>query len=576
MNKKIASEIAIGIILIIAIVIGGIFWLQNKKQAPAQQPVATQPAPVEQTKNENVANKSDVANNTNVVATPIIMQDNKVSWYGEAKPIATPKLFKGNSDLSIKAWEVGAMKDSKNKVIFVAIDPDDPSGIGGYFFIDFVYDNGNYELDPYSRYSSQDFLTGFLSEKINDKIVSVHDYGSYDYDRINSLEYPGFLYFNNMTFQSEGNKIFSSLEDPFFHPEKFDTYKKIYTDKIYGDVFQNTEDGGIYLKSPIGIAKVYSLKMDFFDGNTPQINWDNGVKNQDPFTYKGVGGCGSGSYADDVSSQVSLDELAPAGKINTGEIVYEYKDKNAEYLKKWYQENIDFFKNAGDIDGSKFNKNTSYDSFVSNHLVFFWKDSLGRLIRFVNTDYVFGYGCGKPVIYLYPEQTENISVKVTPTAGMTASDPIYKNGWNVIADSQSNILNLADNKTYPYLFWEGRGDSVYNIPQKGFVVAKENLNSFIDNKLAQEGLVQKEINDFKEFWIPKMLGENKPYYFVTFVDRATIDKLAPLDINPKPDTTIRVLMDYKGLDNPIDVQGFDIKTPERTGFTAVEWGGVLK
>jgi hypothetical protein len=208
--------------------------------------------------------------------------------------------------------------------------------------------------------------------------------------------------------------------------------------------------------------------------------------------------------------------------------------------------------------------------------MFFWKDSFGRIIQFTNLHYIFGGGCGKPVIYLYPEQTENISVKVTPTAGMTVSDPKYDNGWNVIADSQSNILNLADNKTYPYLFWEGRGDSIYHIPQQGFVVAKENLNSFFDDKLAKEGLIQKEINDFKEFWIPKMLEENKPYYFVTFVDRATIDKLAPLDINPKPDTTIRVLMDYKGLDSPIAVQGFDIKTPERTGFTAVEWGGVLK
>ena len=73
-----------------------------------------------------------------------------------------------------------------------------------------------------------------------------------------------------------------------------------------------------------------------------------------------------------------------------------------------------------------------------------------------------------------------------------------------------------------------------------------------------------------------MTLENKPYYFVTFVDRATIDKLAPLAISPQPDTTIRVLMDYKGLDEPISVQGFDIKTPQRSGFTAVEWGGVLR
>jgi hypothetical protein len=51
MKKKIASEIVIGIILLIAIAVGGVFWLQNKTQAPAQQPVVTVPvaqAPVTQ------------------------------------------------------------------------------------------------------------------------------------------------------------------------------------------------------------------------------------------------------------------------------------------------------------------------------------------------------------------------------------------------------------------------------------------------------------------------------------------------------------------------------------------------
>ena len=38
MNKKIASEIAIGIILLLAIIIGGVFYLQNKKNNPQEYP----------------------------------------------------------------------------------------------------------------------------------------------------------------------------------------------------------------------------------------------------------------------------------------------------------------------------------------------------------------------------------------------------------------------------------------------------------------------------------------------------------------------------------------------------------
>lgn len=47
----------------------------------------------------------------------------------------------------------------------------------------------------------------------------------------------------------------------------------------------------------------------------------------------------------------------------------------------------------------------------------------------------------------------------------------------------------------------------------------------------------------------------------------------PLTITPEPDTTIRMLMEYKGLENTIEVEKQSLETPERKGFVAVEWGG---
>jgi hypothetical protein len=107
-------------------------------------------------------------------------------------------------------------------------------------------------------------------------------------------------------------------------------------------------------------------------------------------------------------------------------------------------------------------------------------------------------------------------------------------------------------------------------------VAATGLDGFFNAKLAKLGLIEKEIADFKEFWIPKMQESQKPYYFVTFLSKHYIDQLAPLSINPKPDTVIRVLMDYRGLDEFQSVPELRIKTPERKGFTAVEWGGMIK
>lgn len=44
----------------------------------------------------------------------------------------------------------------------------------------------------------------------------------------------------------------------------------------------------------------------------------------------------------------------------------------------------------------------------------------------------------------------------------------------------------------------------------------------------------------------------------------------PLTIKPEPDTTIRVLMEYKGLENSIKVEEQSLETPGRKGFVAVE------
>ena len=48
----------------------------------------------------------------------------------------------------------------------------------------------------------------------------------------------------------------------------------------------------------------------------------------------------------------------------------------------------------------------------------------------------------------------------------------------------------------------------------------------------------------------------------------------PLQITPTPDTVIRVLMITRPLEQPMSLTEQTLpKTPSRTGFTVVEWGG---
>ena len=150
---------------------------------------------------------------------------------------------------------------------------------------------------------------------------------------------------------------------------------------------------------------------------------------------------------------------------------------------------------------------------------------------------------------------------------------LYNNGWQVTADPNGQLTERDTGKTYPYLFWEGRG-GIYTSPNKGSVVAQANIHSFLVGTLAKLGLNAKETADFIEFWEPRMQGS--PYYAISFSGNRVMDELAPLVVSPKPDTVIRILMDFRPLQSIINIEPQVYKTPIRKGFTVVEWGGVLR
>ena len=178
---------------------------------------------------------------------------------------------------------------------------------------------------------------------------------------------------------------------------------------------------------------------------------------------------------------------------------------------------------------------------------------------------------GKPVVYLYPEDPQDVSVKVYPEGGITTSSPKYTQGWTVKAHPDGNIYSYKQDRSYPYLFWEGHG-SIPSLPDKGFVVQKDNIRNFLEDKLQKLGLKESEYEDFIEYWAPRM--QKDPYYLVRFIDQEKIEEMAPLRIDPDPDTVIRVLMDFRGLGEKVEMEEPEITTPERQGFTVVEWGGI--
>ena len=198
-----------------------------------------------------------------------------------------------------------------------------------------------------------------------------------------------------------------------------------------------------------------------------------------------------------------------------------------------------------------------------------------KKVQFVTTSNVSWWtpSC-KPAIYLYPEETQPVNVKVNTVGRLTLTIPDYpQDGWTVIAN-KGGLIN-SNNNFYPYLYYESEiPDQLVKKPEKGFVVKQSELSLLFDDLLPRLGLNQKESVEFKDYW-EKVLPSSS-YYFVGVMDKESIDSIEPVLFNPVPDTFIRVRIYFEALNKKISISNPLIVTPKRVGFTAVEWGGMVK
>ena len=176
----------------------------------------------------------------------------------------------------------------------------------------------------------------------------------------------------------------------------------------------------------------------------------------------------------------------------------------------------------------------------------------------------------KPIIYLYPEVETEVTVKVGNPQNLTHTYPKYENEWKVLAKPNGDLKDLKTGRNLYSLYWEGINTVEPNM-NEGFIVKGEDTIGFLEEKLEILGLNEREAEEFIVYWLPKL--ESNKYNFIRFQTEKEINNNMPLEITPKPDTVIRIVMEFKGLEEPIQIQEQKLSTPQRTGFTVVEWGG---
>lgn len=194
-------------------------------------------------------------------------------------------------------------------------------------------------------------------------------------------------------------------------------------------------------------------------------------------------------------------------------------------------------------------------------------DLITQIQNICSTNSIFPVGVKKPAVYLYPTKTTNVKVSLSINGYISKSEPEYANGWQVTAQPSG----LIDNK-YDYLFYEAQLSNL-ELPNEGWVVAGNNLKNWFDVNLTNLGLNEKEKSQFEEYWLNELPENN--FYEIKLLDNNFLDKNMALNISPQPDTIIRLNFYFKPLEKEIKINKPSIITPQRQGFTVVEWGGIL-
>ncbi|MFN6085692.1 MAG: hypothetical protein ACK476_12305 [Fluviicola sp.] len=182
----------------------------------------------------------------------------------------------------------------------------------------------------------------------------------------------------------------------------------------------------------------------------------------------------------------------------------------------------------------------------------------------------------KPVIYLYPEKEQAVSVELKPTGKLTFTYPKYDQKWEVTANPNGKIKH--GNQTYNYLFWEAEQhiEQSEQLFSEGFVVNGSNSLEFLDEQLTAFGFTREEKADFITFWGPRMTADKE--WFVHFVVNEDCQQFADVQFEPKPDHFYRFYILLAPLEEVKNQLKSEPKTQvfepmKREGFVAFEWGG---
>lgn len=218
----------------------------------------------------------------------------------------------------------------------------------------------------------------------------------------------------------------------------------------------------------------------------------------------------------------------------------------------------------------------SKEEVMKSVLVVFIKDSAGRYYRCEsNKLYIDTSGWVEPLIYIYSKHRQLYELKLSNSIKIVDAIPnTFNNSWQFYADSKGRLYFPGTNQREKYIYWEGIGPSLPELPRQGDVVSAQNLDSYFSQRLQQFGFNAQEIYDFKKFWLKEL--SPYPNVLIEFLVNSEVDHYAPLEIKPRMNQIIRIYLIYRPLVDQKDVFP-EKKYPviiRKEDKVLVEWGGL--
>ena len=542
-------------ILVVAIVLmgGSLAYAYKDKILAFKDKIVATPANSTSSQvalNQNINSDLISNQNSNSAATETaLLIDSGVTWQNPVK-LDDLKLLKVGTDagiVSVDYYKIATIAQG-GEVILADITFDGPGGSKIFMRFRSTVDNKYYYLKNHSddmgiTNSSEYLSTGVITD--NQTV----------YSQITS---PGVLKTDiGSELSKSGGDYFLKDLDPKPSKVAGSEYGSIYT-SITNNENKAIAMHSVFLSHSDGTVTVYAEKIGFMNSGIPNITLNSGEKNTTKYIPNTIFACGSVSDTTVIAGDVNISNYTIFGQTSEGDKTYTSNDVNNDVVKAIY-------------DNYKVGRNNdviSIADFAAKAPYFFWRDKFNNYIVFVNENYSSLAECGKPVIYLYPQKETQVSVKVG--ASITKSEPAYNQGWTVTALPSGKLLD--NGVPYPYLFWEGQGQNYPSVTE-GSIVKQSDIKITLEKQLTLLGLNEKESADFMEFWLPKM--PKTAYVRLSWLGTYEMNKLAPLTVSPKPDTMIRVFLDFEGLNKPYEIKQQKLSAPDRKGFTLVEWGGLL-